>query len=139
MRTRGACYNRAMMKLLLVFVGGGLGALLRYFGGVTYVRLAGPATPWMATGMINVLGGLVMGLLVSTLAFRGGAGQENWRLFVGFGVLGGFTTFSTFSLEAVMMLQRRDYTTLSLYVLGSVVLSMLALMAGLELAKRVLA
>ena len=110
-----------MIPYLFVFLGGGLGAVTRYFGGVMWSRTFGHGFGWGATLVINVLGGLAMGILISTLALRGGGDQEKWRLFLGVGVLGGFTTFSTFSLETVMMLQRRDYPIAGVYVLGSVV------------------
>ena len=128
-----------MIPYLFVFLGGGLGAVIRYLGGVLWGRAFGHGFGWGATLVINVLGGLAMGILISTLALRGGGDQEKWRLFLGVGVLGGFTTFSTFSLETVMMLQRRDYPIAAAYVLGSVVLSILALMLGLFLTRKVLA
>ena len=129
------------MNLVLVFLGGGLGAVARYLGGVGFVRAFGPSQPYFATAIINVLGGLLMGALVSWMAFRGapaGSG-ERWRLLLGVGVLGGFTTFSSFSLEAVSMLQRKAYGVAALYVGGSVILSILALMLGLVLMRRALA
>jgi CrcB protein len=127
------------MNLLAVFLGGGVGAVLRYLMGVGYIRLAGPSQPYMATAIINVLGGLAMGALVAWLALRGSANAERWRLLLGVGVLGGFTTFSSFSLETVSMLQRKAYGVAACYVAGSVVLSILALMLGLVLARRALA
>lgn len=126
-----------MAPILLVMLGGALGSAARLLVGRAMTTLLGAGFPW-GTLTVNLVGGLAMGLLAGGLAKLTVPG-EPWRLLLGVGVLGGFTTFSTFSLEAVMMLQRRDYATLSLYALGSVVLSMLALMAGLELAKRVLA
>lgn len=127
------------MNLVFVFLGGGVGAVTRYLFSVGYLRAAGPTQPYMATALINVLGGFVMGVLVAWLAFRGGANAERWRLLLGVGVLGGFTTFSSFSLEAVGMLQRKAYGVAATYVAGSVVLSILALMLGLVLARRALA
>jgi len=127
-----------MNPLVLIFVGGGTGAVARYLVGIGWGRAIGPAQPWAATLIINVLGGLLMGVLISTLALRGGADQDRWRLLLGVGVLGGFTTFSTFSLEAVMMLQRRDYSTLAFYVIGSVAFSIAGVMAGLYLTRKVL-
>src|SRR5947199_2598324 len=101
-----------MDRVLLVALGGGGGAAARYLVGTAWLRLLGPGRPWGATMLINVLGGLLMGVLVGTLAARGGAaGGDRWRLLLGVGVLGGFTTFSTFSLDAMLMLQRREYAT----------------------------
>ncbi len=128
-----------MVNLLLVFLGGGTGAVCRYLAGVGYGRAFGLVRGWLAIGGINVLGGLLMGCLVGVLAMRGGAGQERWRLLLGVGVLGGFTTFSSFSLDTVLMLERRAYGAASAYVAGSVALSILAVMAGLVLTRRVLA
>lgn len=128
-----------MIKLVLVGAGGGLGAIARYLTGVGYQRLFGLERPWLATASINVLGGLLMGLLIGALAVRVSEGGERWRLLLGVGVLGGFTTFSSFSLEAVGMLERREYVTFLSYVIGSVVLSILALMLGLAAARRGLA
>ena len=85
----------------------------------------------------NVLGGFLMGILVGWLAFKV-SGGENLRLFLGVGVLGGFTTFSAFSLDAVRMLEAKHYTQFMAYVGGSVVLSIGALMLGLILTRQVL-
>ncbi|WP_292137387.1 preprotein translocase subunit SecE [Brevundimonas sp.] len=75
-------------------------------------------------------------LLVGWLAFKGGAHQETIRLFAAVGVLGGFTTFSSYSLEAVMMIERRDYALAAAYVVGSVILAVAALFIGLMVARR---
>ena len=80
-----------------------------------------------------------MGLLVGALAVRGGMDQDKWRLFLGVGVLGGFTTFSAFSLEVALMLQRRAWGQAFGYSLASVVLSVAALFLGLALARRLFA
>ena len=125
-----------MVNLLLVFLGGGSGAVARYLTGLGYGRLFGPTRGWLAIGGINVLGGLLMGCLIGVLALRGGAGQERWRLALGVGALGGFTTFSSFSLDTVLMLQRRAYGTAVGYVGGSVLLSVAAVWIGLTLMRR---
>jgi CrcB protein len=128
-----------MNPILIIFLGGGTGSVVRYLAGALWGRLGGQGAPWGATLVINVLGGLLMGLLISTLALKGGTDQDRWRLLLGVGVLGGFTTFSTFSLETVMLLQRKAWLTAAGYVCGSVVLSVLGVMAGLYLARKVLA
>jgi fluoride exporter len=125
-----------MVNLVLVFLGGGSGAVARYLFGMGYGRLLGPGQPWPATVYINILGGLLMGLLIGALALRGGAGQERWRLLLAVGVLGGFTTFSSFSLETVMMIERRAYGLAGSYVAVSVVASILAVMLGLFVMRR---
>jgi fluoride exporter len=125
-----------MTRFLLVAAGGALGSMARFGLGLLAARLA-PNAGWpMGTFAANVLGGLAMGLLIGWLAFKGGAHQETIRLFAAVGVLGGFTTFSSYSLEAVMMIERRDYGLAAAYVVGSVVLAVLALFIGLMVARR---
>ena len=121
-----------MTRFLLVAAGGALGAVARY--GVGRIL---PMGGWpYATLTVNVVGGLVMGLLTGWLAFRGGASQEGVRLFAAVGVLGGFTTFSAFSLETALMIERRQLGLAAAYVGLSVVLSVAALFIGLMIARR---
>ncbi|WP_396592939.1 fluoride efflux transporter CrcB [Brevundimonas sp. R86498] len=125
-----------MTRFLLVAIGGALGSMARYGVGLAAARLMpGGAWPW-GTLTVNVVGGLAMGLLVGWLALRAGAEQETLRVFAAVGVLGGFTTFSAFSLETVLMIERRDYGLAAAYVGLSVVLAVAALMIGLMLARR---
>ena len=125
-----------MTRLLIVAAGGALGAVARYGVGVWTFRLFPAATwPW-ATLAVNVAGGLLMGLLAGWLAFRGGAHGEAIRLFAAVGVLGGFTTFSAFSLEAALMIERRQFAMAGGYVTASVILSIAALFIGLMVARR---
>ena len=128
-----------MIKLLLVGAGGASGAMARYRVGIGYMRLFGPSRPYVATAIINVTGGLLMGLLVGLLALKLSEGGDRWRLLLGVGVLGGYTTFSSFALEAVMLMERREYGAMSAYILGSVTLSILAVMLGLAVVRRVFA
>ena len=124
-----------MQTLFFVAVGGASGAVMRYLLGVQALRLAG----WpYGTFAANILGGFLMGVLAGVLALRGGADQEKWRLLLGVGVLGGFTTFSAYSLEVALMIERRAYGQAAAYSLGSVVLSIAALFLGLILARKVL-
>ena len=127
-----------MFNLLQVALGGAAGSCGRYLLGVGATRAMGPGWPY-GTFVANILGGLLMGALVGVLAHRGGADQERWRLLLGVGVLGGFTTFSSFSLETALMIERRAYGSAAFYIGGSVLLSILALFAGLMLTRRLLA
>jgi CrcB protein len=117
------------MQLFIVMAGGAIGAGARFLVGRA---LASAAFPY-ATLAVNVAGGLLMGLLAGAVA-RGTAG-EGLRLFLGVGVLGGFTTFSAFSLDAVALFQRGAMTAALLYVLLSVAGSIAASAAGLQLAR----
>lgn len=127
-----------MQTLFLVAMGGATGAVLRYLLGAQALRVFGNGWPY-GTLAANVLGGLLMGALAAALTLRGGPDQEKWRLLLGVGVLGGFTTFSAYSLEIVMMIERRSYLQAITYSLGSVVLSVASLFVGLILVRRLLA
>ena len=89
----------------------------------------------MATAIINVTGSLIMGLLIGYLARLSGV-SDRWRLLLGVGVLGGYTTFSSFSLEAVMMMERKAYGVAAAYIAGSALLGVLGLVLGLSLMRR---
>jgi CrcB protein len=121
------------MNYLLVFIGGGLGASLRHAINVGCARACGTHFPY-GTFVINITGSLVMGLIAGYLAFKGDAAQA-WRLFVMTGILGGYTTFSAFSLDAVLLYERGEIGLAALYVAGSVVLSIAGLVAGLALMR----
>ena len=119
------------MNPLLVFVGGGLGAVLRYAAGRGAV-LAGWAPPLGTLG-VNVAGCFAMGLLAGWFVSRGGS--EPWRLFLLTGLLGGFTTFSAFGLDALMLFQRGTVGSAAAYVTGSVLLSLVAVAGGFALTQ----
>jgi fluoride exporter len=123
-----------MLNALLVFFGGGLGALARWGVGLAATRLLGAGWPW-GTLIVNVAGGLAMGVLAAVLARSGGAAADGWRLLLGVGVLGGFTTFSAFSLETARMIEGGRWVEAGAYALLSVVLSVAALFAGLALGR----
>lgn len=123
------------MGYLLVFIGGGLGSMARYGLSALGMRLAGAAFPW-PTLVINIAGSALMGLLTGWLAGQGHAPQS-LRLFLATGVLGGFTTFSTFSLESVMLYQRGQAGLAVAYVLVSVGVGIGALMLAMWLARGV--
>jgi CrcB protein len=121
------------MHYVLVFLGGGLGATLRHVVNVTWARCLGTAFPY-GTFIINITGSTVMGLIAGYLAFKGAASQP-WRLFLMTGILGGYTTFSAFSLDTALLYERGEIGLAALYVLGSVVLSIAGLFAGLALVR----
>jgi CrcB protein len=120
---------------LIVFVGGGLGAALRHAVNRASIAFLGPDFPY-GTLLVNVVGGLLMGVLAEAFLLKGGASQE-FRLFLTTGVLGGFTTFSAFSLDAALMWQRSDYTALGSYIAASVLLSIGALFLGMAAVRAV--
>ncbi|WP_423604374.1 fluoride efflux transporter CrcB [Sphingomonas sp. MS122] len=122
-----------MNHLLLVMLGGAIGAGARHLTGRAALALWGPGFPW-GTLIVNLVGGMLMGLLAGWLAARS-SGDEALRYLLGVGVLGGYTTFSAFSLETANMLQRGDHGVALLYILASVVGSIAALFAGLQLAR----
>jgi CrcB protein len=121
------------MTYLIVFLGGGLGAALRHGVNILSVRLLGTAFPY-GTLFINVGGSLVMGLIAGYFAFRGGISQH-WTLFLTTGVLGGYTTFSAFSLDVALLYERGEPWLALTYVLLSVVVSIGALFAALALTR----
>jgi CrcB protein len=127
-----------MLNYILVAVGGAFGSVARYAVGVQATRNLGTNWPY-GTFTVNVLGGLCMGLLIGLLAHRGGADQERWRLLIGVGVLGGFTTFSTFSLEMALMIQRKQVVTAAIYASASAGFAITALFAGMLLARKLFA
>jgi CrcB protein len=118
-------------SLLQVAAGGALGAGARYLVNVATMRALGPGFPW-ATIVVNVAGSFLMGMLVVWLARRGGTG---WAPFLMTGVLGGFTTFSAFSLDVATLWERGEAGLAAAYALGSVVLSVGALFAALWLMR----
>jgi CrcB protein len=122
------------MNYLIVFAGGGIGAALRHGFNVFFARTLGTTFPY-ATLFENVTGSLAMGLLVATFAFKSDIPQH-LRLFLTTGILGGYTTFSTFSLDTAVLYERGDNLGMAaLYVLLSVVLSIGGLFAGLAVVR----
>ncbi len=128
--------KRVIMKsILLVMAGGGVGAALRFQLGRMLVS-APPAWPW-GTFVVNVLGGFVMGVLAAWL-MRAGEAAETMRLLIGVGLLGGFTTFSAFSLDMMRMIESGAVGLAFIYALASVVLALAALYAGMMLTRAVM-
>ena len=118
-----------MISFLLVGIGGALGAMLRY-GLQTQLGTLANGFP-TGTFVINIVGSIAMGLLVGVLARTTPQYQDEIRLFVAVGVFGGFTTFSSFSLDAITMMERGDYMLAALYIVGSVLLAIAGLAMGL--------
>lgn len=123
------------MVPLAIFFGAGLGGLARYAVGGWIHRFAGAGFPW-GTLVINVSGSLALALLHAFL--EGTVPVRHWRAFVGVGLLGGYTTFSTFSYEAVRLLQDGQWARAGVYVLGNVVLGLAAVLLGFRIAAGVL-
>ena len=118
-----------MNSLFPVMIGGAIGAGTRHLVGQAMLARLGPGFPWW-TLSVNIVGSLAMGLLIGLLA-RSGAGGETTRLFVGVGILGGFTTFSSFSLEFWLLFERGQTGQAAFYVLASVIGALLACGAGM--------
>jgi fluoride exporter len=125
------------MNYLLVFIGGGLGSTLRYLVNVISPRYLGADFPYH-TFIINITGSTVMGLIAGYLAFKGDA-AASWRLFLMTGILGGYTTFSAYSLDSIVLYERGEIGLALFYVVGSVVFSIAGLFAGLTLVRHLAA
>ena len=121
------------MSYLIVFLGGGIGAMLRHGVNLAGARLLGQGFPY-ATAFENISGSLVMGMLAAYFAFKGDASQH-WRLFLTTGILGGYTTFSAFSLDTALLYERDEIGLAAVYVLVSVALSIGGLFAGLAVVR----
>jgi CrcB protein len=129
------------MLYLIVFLGAGIGGMLRHGVNGLGLRLAGPDFP-VATMTINIAGSLAMGLIAGYFTFRGGEGifgqmSQHWRLFLTTGILGGFTTFSAFSLDFAMLWERGAPGGAAVYLMASVVGSLVAVFAALAVAKAI--
>ena len=119
-----------MYPILLVGLGGAAGSIARYLSGVAIGRVWAGSFP-LATMLVNIGGSLAMGLFIGWLARTTPAWQADARLFVAVGVLGGFTTLSSFSLDTVVLLERGEIGQAVLYVGVSVIVSIAALFVGL--------
>lgn len=123
-----------MNSLIYIAIGGSLGAVSRHLLGEQSRRLWGSDFPF-GTMTVNIIGSLLMGLLMGWLLTR--QGSEHLRLFLATGFLGGFTTFSAFSLDAINLLERKAYTPFMIYVGGSVIIAIVALWIGLIIARKI--
>lgn len=129
----GSKLNKAMQNILLVALGGALGSVARYLVNLWSTRLAGSGFPW-GTLTVNLVGSLLIGLFAEMIARRFNASAE-MRLFLITGILGGFTTFSAFSLDAVSLITRGDSGLGVIYIAASIGLSIAAVFAGLALGR----
>lgn len=139
-----------MTQILLVFLGGGIGAVMRYglgrFTASTWPNMSWHLNKWplsewpIATFLANVIGGLLMGVLMGLLLgpLKDHAEAMRLRLFFGIGILGGFTTFSSFSFETIQMIERRAYGLAGAYAILSVILSVFAVAVGLMAVRKAL-
>jgi CrcB protein len=122
------------MGFLIVFLGAGLGGMARHGVGLAALRF-GTAFPYGTMG-INILGSILMGVLAGWYAMR--SGSQPMRLFLATGVLGGFTTFSSYALEGILLLERGEMAAAIIYILGSVVLGLAGLLLGLMVMRMIL-
>lgn len=125
-----------MRLVLYAAAGGAIGTAARHLVNVGFGRWLGSGFPW-STLFVNVAGGFLMGALIEALALKF-HGSLELRTFLATGILGGFTTFSAFSMDAVLLMQRGETATAALYIGASVLLSILALLAGLWLVRVIL-
>lgn len=126
-----------MMGYLVVFVGAGVGGSIRHFMNIWVAHLLGTHFPYH-TFVINILGSLAMGLVAGWFIHRSDP-EGHMRLFLATGILGGFTTFSAFSLDAVLLWERHEHLMAALYIGGSVALAIAGLVAGLWIMRTALA
>jgi CrcB protein len=124
-----------MDAFLIVFLGAGMGGAMRHGVNISAARLLGVGFPY-GTLIVNVVGSLVMGILVGWFVHKFDPGQT-WRLFLTTGILGGFTTFSAFSLDAAVLLERGAHLVAGVYVLISVITSIAGLFGGLHLVRQI--
>lgn len=126
---------RSILAFVAVFVGGGIGSMLRHAVGLASLAIVGPPFP-IGTLLINVVGSFVMGLLAGWLALKGNIDQS-LRLFLMTGVLGGFTTYSTFSLETALLWERGAIGLMAVYVGGTLFFGWVGVFGGLAVTRMI--
>ncbi|GGF63404.1 putative fluoride ion transporter CrcB [Azorhizobium oxalatiphilum] len=127
-----------MLPAIAVFLGAGFGGLMRHFANLAGARLFGMTGFPLTTMLVNIAGCFIMGVFTAWFAFKAGAGTmlpQHVRLFLTTGILGGFTTFSTFSLEFAVLVERGEMGQAAAYAAGSLVLCLVAVFAGLGLVR----
>lgn len=122
-----------MALTLWIALGGAIGAVLRHAANIGVAKVAGSEFPWH-TMLINITGSFVMGVLVTLMALRWNVSNE-LKAFLTTGILGGYTTFSAFSLDFALLVERKSYALAGAYAFGSVVVSLMAIFAGMALAR----
>lgn len=122
------------MNWLYVAFGGALGSMARYFMQTFIGRISGVSFPY-GTLFVNISGSLIMGMFIGWLGRTTPSNAQDLRLLIAVGVLGGYTTFSSFSLDAITLMDEQKYMAMAAYVLGSVILSLMGLYAGLRLMR----
>jgi CrcB protein len=127
-----------MQAVLLIAAGGALGAVSRHMVNQAGLRLIGPEWPW-GTVAVNVVGSLLIGLLVGWLALAGRPDATEIRYAFGIGFLGAFTTMSAYALDVVLFLEKKAFGAAMLYGLGTVTASVIAVLIGLAIARRLVA
>lgn len=125
-----------MLSFLIVGIGGAFGAMARHGVGMLALKNMGIAFPY-GTIIVNILGSFLMGVLIAWMARRTGGDSNELRLFLATGFLGGFTTFSAFSLDTIVLYERGEFGLAALYVGVSVIVSIVALFAGLWLMRSI--
>lgn len=125
---------QSMWSFVAVFIGGGIGSALRYGVGRASIAIVGPSYP-AGTLVVNLTGCFLMGVLAGWLAYRDLGADQSTKLFLATGILGGFTTFSAFALDAVTLWERGNTVSAAIYVLASVVGSIAGLFIGLHVAR----
>lgn len=123
-----------MLNYVIVFIGAGIGGALRHGVNMAAFRHIGPGIGY-GTIIVNIVGSFLMGALAAYFAFKGGGAQQ-WRLFITTGILGGFTTFSSFSLDASLYYERGEIGNALLYIAATLVISIAALFAGLFIVRQ---
>jgi CrcB protein len=128
--------SHRVLAFILIFIGGGVGSMLRHAVNQASAAMFGMNFPY-GTLSVNIIGSLVMGLIAGWFSYRGEGGQL-LRLFLTTGILGGFTTFSAFSLDAALLIERGQTTTGIFYVAGSVAAGIVCVFGGLAIMRSVL-
>ncbi len=124
-----------MNMILAVAAGGAIGATGRYLVGRLMLNVMGPGFPW-GTLTVNIVGSFLIGLLYELIVYKFSL-SEQWQAFLVIGILGGFTTFSAFSLELGVMLEKDQFSTAAIYAIGSVIFGIVALFAGIFAGKAI--